>query len=146
MWQAQGQTGTPREGIPSAKKVKAAKDPLAPKKPPAAFFLFCIAKRAEVAKASPSLKNKEVTLELGWMWNQLGEEEKAPHVLDAAKRSNEYKVQMENYLKKNKEKLGDMEGLEPGHDDEVNMGAGDHEVNMQEVVHEAVDGAEEQRS
>jgi len=147
VWQARGQSGTSREGISSAKKVKkAAKDPLAPKKPPAAFFLFCIAKRAEVAKALPSLKNKEVTLELGRMWNQLGEEEKAPHVLEAAKRSNEYKVQMENYLKKNKEKLGDMEGLEPGHDDEVNMGAGDHEVNMQEVVHEAVDGAEEQRS
>ena len=124
--------------------MKASKDPLAPKKPPAAFFLFCIAKRAEVAKASPSLKNKEVTLELGRMWNQLGDEEKAPHVLEAAKRSTEYKVQMENYLKKNK--LGDMEGLEPGHDDEANMGAGDHEVNMQEVVHEAVDGAEEQRS
>ena len=134
--------------------MKTAKDPLAPKKPPAAFFLFCIAKRAEVAKASPSLKNKEVTLELGRMWNQLGEEEKAPHVLEAAKRSNEYKVQMENYLKKNKEKLGDMEvkysgdieGLEPGHDDEVKMGAGDDKVNTQEVVHEAVDGAEEQRS
>ena len=99
-----------------------------------------------MAKAAPNLLNKEVTAELGRVWNQLGEEEKAPHVLEAAKRSNEYKVQMENYLKKNKEKLGDMEGLEPGHDDEVKMGAGDDKVNTQEVVHEAVDGAEEQRS
>jgi len=151
-WQARGQTGASTEGATSAKKVKAAKDPLAPKKPPSAFFLFCIAKRAELTKASPNLKNKEVTLELGRVWNQLGEEEKAPHVSEAAKRSKEYKVELENYLKKNQEKLGDMEvknsgdieGFKPGDEDEVNMEAGDDEVNMQEVVHKADDGAEKE--
>jgi len=150
-WQARGQTGASTEGATSAKKVKAAKDPLAPKKPPSAFFLFCIAKRAELTKASPNLKNKEVTLELGRVWNQLGEEEKAPHVSEAAKRSKEYKVELENYLKKNQETLGDMEvknsgdieGFKPGDDDEVNMEAGD-EVNMQDVFHKADDGAEKE--
>ena len=151
-WQAQGQTGALTEGITSVKKVKAAKDPLAPKKPPSAFILFCIAKRAELTKASPNMKNKEVTLELGRVWNQLGEEEKAPHVLEAVKRSKEYKVEMEKYMKKNKEKLGDMEvtnsgdikGFKPGDDDEVNMDADDGEAN--EVVHKADDGAEREDS
>lgn len=91
-------------------------------------------------------------MELGRVWNQLGEEEKAPHVLEAAKRSKEYKVEMEKYMKKNKEKLGDMEvtnsgdieGFKPGDDDEVNMGAGDGEAN--EVVHKADDGAEKEDS
>lgn len=153
-WQARGQTGASTEGATSAKKVKAARDPLAPKKPPSAFFLFCIAKRAELTKASPNLKNKEVTLELGRVWNQLGEEEKAPHVSEAAKRSKEYKVKLENYLKKNQETLGDMEvknsgdieGFKPGDEDEVNMEAGDDEVNVQEGVHKADDGAEKEDS
>jgi len=144
-WQARGQTGTSTEGNTGAKKAKAAKDPLAPKRPPSAYLLFCSTKRAELAKAAPNLLNKEVTAELGRVWNQLGEEEKAPHVSEAAKLSKEYKVELENYLKRNKEKLGDMEvknsgdieGLETAVDDEVNMEAGDDEVNMAEVVHEA---------
>ena len=50
--------------------MKAVKDPLAPKKPPSAYFLFCSAKRAELAKASPNLKPKEVSVELGQVWNK----------------------------------------------------------------------------
>jgi len=131
VWQAQRNTGISAEGNSNAKKVgkvKAAKDPLAPKKPPSAYFLFCSAKRAELAKASPNLKPKEVAVELGRVWNELGEEEKASHVSEATKLKKEFKVKMERYLK-NKEKLGDMEGLE----------ADDNDGNMEESVHEAGD-------
>ena len=93
-------------------------------------------------------------MELGRMWNQLGEGEKAPHVAKAAKLSEEYKVEMEKYSK-NKDKLGDVEvktcgdakGLEPIADDEANMEAGDDdEVNMEEAVHEEKDVAEKEES
>ena len=92
-------------------------------------------------------------MELGRMWNQLGEEEKAPLVVKAAKLSEEYKVEMEKYSK-NKDKLGDVEvktsgdakGLEPIAD-EANMEAGDDdEVNMEEAVHEEKDVAEKEES
>jgi len=132
-WQAQGNTSprTSAENNSNAKKggkVKAAKDPLAPKKPPSAYFLFCSAKRAELAKALPDLKPKEVTVELGRMWNKLGEEEKAPYVSEATKLMKEFKEEMEKYSK-NREKLVDMESLESNNDD----------VNMEESVHEAGD-------
>ena len=66
---------------------------------PAAFFIFCFAKRAEVAKASPNLKNKEVTMELCQIWNQLGDEEKAPYFSAAAKYPRRDRAEMGEILK-----------------------------------------------
>ena len=66
---------------------------------PAAFFIFCFAKRAEVAKASPNLKNKEVTMELCQIWNQLGDEEKAPYFSAAAKYPRRDRAEMGEIVK-----------------------------------------------
>ena len=66
---------------------------------PAAFFIFCFAKRAEVAKASPNLKNKEVTMELCRIWNQHGDEEKAPYFSAAAKYPRRDRAEMGEILK-----------------------------------------------
>ena len=88
---------------------------------PAAFFIFCFAKRAEVAKASPNLKNKEVTMELCQIWNQLGDEEKAPYFSAAAKHPQRERAEMGECLNEALAVLGvknrgDIEGL-----DVVNM-------------------------
>ena len=66
---------------------------------PAAFFIFCFAKRAEVAKASPNLKNKEVTMELCRIWNQHGDEEKAPYFSAAAKYPRRDRAEMGEIVK-----------------------------------------------
>ena len=44
---------------------KAFKNPLVPKRPLSAFFLYVRDKRAEVCEASPNLSSKEVAMELG---------------------------------------------------------------------------------
>ena len=73
---------------------------------PAAFFIFCFAKRAEVAKASPNLKNKEVTMELCRVWNQLGDEEKAPYFSAAAKHPQRERAEMGECLSEALERMG----------------------------------------
>ena len=81
MWQSQAQVAGRVEAAGGKRsKAKSIKDPLAPKRP-----LFAKAKRAEVSKDSPTMKNKEVTAELGRMWNQLGEEAKAAYVSESGK-------------------------------------------------------------
>ena len=86
VWQSQAQVeGRVEAAERKRSKAKSTKDPLAPKRPLTAFFLFAKAKRAEVSKEWPTLKNKEVTAELGRMWNQLGEEAKAAYVSESGK-------------------------------------------------------------
>ena len=87
VWQSQAQVEGRIEAVKGKRsKAKSTKDPLvAPKRPLTAFFLFAKAKRAEVSKEWPTLKNKEVTAELGRMWNQLGEEAKAAYVSESDK-------------------------------------------------------------
>ena len=66
MWQSQARVAGRVEAAEGKRsKAKSLKDPLAPKRPLTAFFLFAKVKRAEVSKDSPTLKNKEVTAELG---------------------------------------------------------------------------------
>merc|ERR1719180_475457 len=140
VWQGRPETSEIKKGA----KAKAAKDPLAPKKPLTAFFLFCRAKRAEVVKALPSLRPKEVTVELGRLWNELGEEEKAPYVSEYTKLWKEFKLPKSSVKSKKKtdvmdEKEGDdMEEIGDGNmevnlvavDTEVNLEVSDVEVNM----------------
>ena len=88
---------------------------------PAAFFIFCFAKRAEVAKASPNLKDKEVAIKLCRIWNQLGEEEQAPYFSAAAKYPQRERAEIGECLNEGLAVLGvknrgDIEGL-----DVVNM-------------------------
>merc|ERR1719234_2231566 len=73
VWQGQGGFKVGDLNVAKGGKAKAVKDPLAPKKPPTAYFLFCRSKRAELTKAKPSLRPKEVTVELARVWNELGE-------------------------------------------------------------------------
>ena len=89
--------------------------------------------------ASPSLRPKEVTVELGRLWNELGEEEKAPYVSEYTKLWKEFKLPKASVKSKKKtdvldEKEGDdMEergdGSLEGLDVEVNLDAGNMVVN-----------------
>ena len=76
-------------------------------------------------------------MELCRIWNQLGEEEQAPYFSAAAKYPQRERAEIGECLNEGLAVLGvknrgDIEGL-----DDVNMEAGDDEVNMAEVVHEA---------
>merc|ERR1712098_579432 len=56
------------------------KDPMAPKKPPTAYFLFANSIRASVMSSMPHLSYKEVLVELGKRWNNLDEAARAPFI------------------------------------------------------------------
>ena len=94
-----------------------------------------------MSKASPNLKSTEVTVELSRLWGELGEDGKAPYVLEAAKLSKKFNVENEIYLKKKKD-TGVDEGKgrvdmeeEEGADVEDKVGA-DLEAGRIEAVQE----------
>ena len=66
---------------------------------PAALSIFCSLKRAEVAKASPNLKNKEVVIKMFQIWNQLGDKEQAPYFSAAAKYPRRDRAEMGEIVK-----------------------------------------------
>jgi len=82
---------------------KAFKNPLVPKRPLSAFFLYVRDKRAEVCEASPNLSGKEVAMELGKVWSGLGEDDKAPYITEASKRWERFKEDMKSYFKSKKQ-------------------------------------------
>ena len=82
---------------------KAFKNPLVPKRPLSAFFLYVRDKRAEVCEASPNLSSKEVAMELGKVWSGLGEDDKAPYIAEASTRWERFKEDMKSYFKSKKQ-------------------------------------------
>ena len=82
---------------------KAFKNPLVPKRPLSAFFLYVRDKRAEVCEASPNLSSKEVAMELGKVWSGLGEDDKAPYIMEASKCWERFKEDMKSYFKSKKQ-------------------------------------------
>ena len=82
---------------------KAFKNPLVPKRPLSAFFLYVRDKRAEVCEASPNLSTKEVAMELGKVWSGLGEDDKAPYIMEASKHWKRFKEDMNSYFKSKKQ-------------------------------------------
>ena len=131
MWQSQPQVAVRGDAPDGGKrvKVKAPKDPLAPKRPLTAFFLFAKEKRAEVSQASPTLKNKEVTAELGRMWKELGEEAKATYVSESSKA---WKAFKEESKENKKAGVGDVGEKKENITPEINMeeeSVGDETVN-----------------
>ena len=84
------------------KKVKAKKDPNAPKKSLTAFIFFSNAKRAEVTAelkaANPDMKGvAEVGKKLGEMWKAMSDADKEPYNKMAADDKERYNEEMEAY-------------------------------------------------
>ncbi|XP_063939559.1 high mobility group B protein 6 [Daucus carota subsp. sativus] len=89
------------------KKTKKEKDPLKPKHPVSAFFLFMNERRADlVAEKKNVLEVGKIT---GEEWKNMTEKEKAPYEEMAKKNKNQYLQQMEVYKKKKDEEAASLQ-------------------------------------
>eukprot|EP00252_Welwitschia_mirabilis_P004849 TRINITY_DN15177_c0_g2_i1.p1 TRINITY_DN15177_c0_g2~~TRINITY_DN15177_c0_g2_i1.p1 ORF type:complete len:214 (-),score=51.20 TRINITY_DN15177_c0_g2_i1:24-665(-) len=80
------------------RKVKDAKDPNQPKKPPTAFFLFMDDFRKSYKESNPDVKGvAQVGKEGGIKWKSMSEEEKKPYLDKAAELKAEYEKAYEKY-------------------------------------------------
>ena len=61
-------------------KGKKVKDPLAPKKPTTAYFIYLADKRQEFKEENPEFKAIEVTKGIAVIWNALSADEKQPYI------------------------------------------------------------------
>ena len=59
------------------------------KRPQSGYMLFCQEKREELQRASPKLKAKEIIVELGRIWRELTEPEKAKYKAKALQKREE---------------------------------------------------------
>jgi len=86
------QTGNRLAG--KGRRKKKVKDPRAPKHPMSAYLIYLTNMRPVVVKEQPKLSAKEVMAQVGQMWKKLSEEDKAPYVNEARKKSEEYYQEM----------------------------------------------------
>ncbi|KAF8394930.1 hypothetical protein HHK36_018869 [Tetracentron sinense] len=94
----------------NAKKVKLAKDPNKPKRPPSAFFVFLEDFRKIYKQEHPNVKAVSAVGKAGGeKWKSLSNAEKAPYEAKAAKRKAEYEKVMAAYNKKQEEEDDDDE-------------------------------------
>ncbi|CAG8456904.1 3991_t:CDS:2 [Dentiscutata erythropus] len=79
------------------KRVKKAKDPNAPKKPPNVYMQFSKVKRPEIKKANPDANPKEILTLISEAWRKLSDEEKKPYQDMVKVAMTEYEEQMKSY-------------------------------------------------
>jgi len=97
-WVGRQRGSTSLGDVPTKKiKTKKMKDPMAPKKPPTAYFLFANSIRASVMSSMPHLSYKEVLVELGKRWNDLDEAARAPFVEKVQALKADHEVAKEDY-------------------------------------------------
>lgn len=80
------------------------KDPSAPKRPMSAFLYYSQGKRSEIKANNPGMKNTEVSKMLGQLWQNLPEEERAPHVAREKEERERYKVAIAEWRKETEAK------------------------------------------
>jgi len=76
---------------------KAKKDPNKPKRAMSSFMFFANDRRNDIKSANPELKVTEIGKKLGEIWQSFGPEEKKKYEDMAAKDSERYQKQIENY-------------------------------------------------
>ena len=79
------------------RKVKAPKDPNAPKRAKSGYILFCAAVRDEVKSENPEVKPSEIMKLLGARWKALSDGEKAPYNREAEADKKRYSAEISNY-------------------------------------------------
>lgn len=86
-----------------AKKVKAKKDPNAPKRPTSSYFLYMKAVREQVKKDNPDVANKvsEIAKLLGAQWKAEDAETKKPYEDEAAVLKAQYVIEKAKYDEEN---------------------------------------------
>ncbi|XP_053417418.1 high mobility group protein B1-like [Nycticebus coucang] len=87
---------------PKGETKKKFKDPIAPKRPPSAFFLFCSEYRPKIKGEHPGLSIGDVVKKLGEMWNNTAAEDKQPDEKKAAKLKEKYEKDIAAYRAKGK--------------------------------------------
>jgi hypothetical protein len=87
---------------------RARKDPSAPKRPMSAFLYFSQSRRQEIKEKNPEMRNTEISQELGKMWRESPEEERAPHVGREKIERQKYKVEMAKWKKEQEEKEAEL--------------------------------------
>jgi hypothetical protein len=91
-----GSTSKPKKDV-AVKKAKKVKDPNAPKRALSSFILFSNAKRTELKANNPEWKVTEVSAELGRLWREATDDEKAPFVEAAEADKERYAEEMAAY-------------------------------------------------
>lgn len=101
------------EARKEGKKVKKEKDPLKPKKPVSAFFMYANDRRAALLEEAKSMV--EISKIAGEEWKNMTQEKKAPYEEMAKKQMEEYNRQVEIY---NQKKLQDASNIEREEDEQ----------------------------
>ena len=78
-------------------KTKKDKDPDAPKRPLTPYILFCLAERVTVQSANPSMSGKDITSELGRLWQDLSEDKKSVYKKQYEDDKVRYTSELSNY-------------------------------------------------
>ena len=78
-------------------KTKKDKDPDAPKRPLTPYILFCLAERVTVQSANPSMSGKDITSELGRLWQDLSEDKKSVYKKQYEDDKVRYASELSNY-------------------------------------------------
>jgi len=81
-------------------KPKIKRDPLAPKQPMTSYLLFCQDIRATVKASHPNLAQRDIAVEMGKLWKELGADERVKYDIAAMGRREAYNGEMEVYRKK----------------------------------------------
>ncbi|KAJ0989316.1 hypothetical protein J5N97_007672 [Dioscorea zingiberensis] len=89
------------------KKTRKQKDPLKPKQPMSAFFLYSSDRRASLTEEKKNML--EIAKITGEEWRNLTEDEKAPYEEKAKEQKEEYMQQMELYKQRKLEEAASME-------------------------------------
>ena len=78
--------------------IKKAKDPNAPKRGKSSYIFFCMDNRASVKADNPEMKAKDIIKELGTLWRNLSEEDKAPYIEQSKKDKLRYEKEIKDYI------------------------------------------------
>jgi len=82
---------------PAKKRERKPKDPLAPKKPLSAYFLFCADERPKVHGSQTGMSVSDVARELGFRWKQAPAELKTKYEQAASEKKHVYQAEMALY-------------------------------------------------
>lgn len=88
---------------PLARKIRAKKNPLAPRRPMSAFLMYAQQKRRSLQSENPDIPNNDISRLLGEIWRNASPSEKRPHMEREEVERKLYKAKVEKW--KNDEKL-----------------------------------------
>ena len=80
-----------------ARKLRAKKNPLAPKRPMSAFLMFAQNKRKHLQADNPDMSNADISRLLGELWRNASREDKSPYLEREEMERKYYRAKMESW-------------------------------------------------